>query len=147
MIDILAWDWRLRLRISDPAKTRPKARFQGLDYDRDLIVRGRVRAPAELRGKTIEVILSPFGPKVHFGRGGLHQVGTCKASPEGSDSDFQATLMLPEDAIAPSITSLASTWKHLQIQIGADDLGGGAIFAYSFHAYIHPNLKAWADAD
>lgn len=146
MIDILGWDWHLHIRISHSARMRSKARFQGLDYGRDLVIRGQVRAPRELRGKTIRVVLSPFGPKVRFGRGGLQQVGSLSASLDRSDFDFEATLMLPEDAIAPSITSLASTWKHLQIQI-EDEAGDTGIFAYSFHAYIHPNLKAWADAD
>lgn len=145
MIDILAWDWNLRLRISAPTETETS--FRGLDYGRDVVVRGQVRAPRELRGKTIEVILSPFGPKVRFGRGGVHQVGELKSLPDGCDFDFQATLVLPEDAIAPAITSLASTWKHLQIQTGDDDLRATMIFAYSFHAYIHPNLEAWAYAD
>jgi hypothetical protein len=141
------WDWNLRLRISDSAKTRPQSRFQGLDYGRDLIIRGQMRAPRELRGRTIKVILSPFGPKVRFGRGGLLQVGVLKTSPEGANFDFEASLMLPEDAIAPTITTLASTWKHLQIQTGDDDLHAARIFAYSFHADIPPNFKGWADAD
>ncbi len=125
----------------------PKARLPGLNYGRDLLVRGRVRPPRELRGKTMEVILSPFGPKVRFGRSGLHQVGEVKAALDGSDFDFQATLMLPEDAVAPSITSLASTWKYIQIQTSDDDLCAARILAYSFYVHIHPNLKAWADAD
>lgn len=146
MIDILAWDWNLRLRISDPAEMEPKDGFEGLEYGRDLVLRGRVRAPRELRGRMMEVILSPFGPEVRFGRGGLHQLGALMASPDGSAFDLRATLMLPEDAIAPSITSLASAWKYLQIQTGDNDLGEAEIFAYSFHAFIHPNLQGWADA-
>lgn len=69
LIDILAWDWNLRVAICS-AETPPKSRFQGgLDYGRDFLVRGRVRAPKELRGRTIKVRLSPFGPKVGFGAG------------------------------------------------------------------------------
>lgn len=147
VIDILGWDWNLRLRISDPVVTGPKARFPGLDYGRDIVILGRVRAPSEMRGKSIEVVLSPFGPEVRFGPGKVQQVGRLRASPDGSGFDFQATLMLPEDAIAPSITSLASIWKHLQIRESYDDPSAAKIFAYSFHAFIHPNLEAWADAD
>lgn len=146
MIDILAWDWNLRIAVS-PSFARSKARFHGLDYGRDFSIHGRVRGPRELRGKGIKVTLSPFGPKVRFGRRGLQQVGTLKALPAGSDFDFEAALMLPEDAIATTAISLASAWKHLQIQTDDDDLGGARIFAYSFHAYIHPNLEAWASAD
>jgi hypothetical protein len=114
LIDILAWDWNLRLAISSTAM-RPRARFQGLDYGRDFTIHGSVRAPRDLRGKTVRVTLSPFGPKVRFGRGGLQQVGSLTVLPQGSDVDFEATLMLPEEAIATTATSLASAWKHLQI--------------------------------
>jgi hypothetical protein len=145
MIDILAWDWNLRIAVSS-ALARSKARFRGLDCGRDFTIHGQLRAPRELRGKTIKVILSPFGPKVRFGRGGLQQVGALKASPECSNFDFEATLMLPEEAIAPTITSLSSTWKHLQIKTD-EEPGGARIFAYYFQASIHPNLEAWANAD
>lgn len=146
MIDILAWDWNLRIAVS-PSFARSKARFHGLDYGRDFTIHGRVRGPRELRGKAIKVTLSPFGSKVRFGRGSLQQVGALKAVPAGSDFDFEAMLMLPEEAIATTATSLASAWKHLQIQTNDDNPGGARIFAYSFHAYIHPNLEAWANAD
>jgi hypothetical protein len=136
----------LRLRIANPAATRPKARFQGLDYGRDFIIRGRVRAPRELRDKTIKVILSPFGPKIRFGRGTLQHVGILNPSPEPSEFDLEAMLMLPEEAIAPTVASLASTWKHLQIQL-QDEPDGAGISSYYFHASIHPNLEAWANAD
>jgi hypothetical protein len=146
MIDILAWNWSLRLRIGNPAAAGMKARFQGLDYGRDFIIRGQVRAPRELRGKTIEVVLSPFGPDVRFGRGGLQQVGTLKSQSQHSRLEFKATLMLPEDAIAPTVASLASTWKHLQI-LTEDEPGGARITSYFFQASIHPNMEGWANAD
>ena len=48
LIDILAWDWNLRLAINSKAM-RTKARFQGLDYGRDFIIQGCIRAPEILR--------------------------------------------------------------------------------------------------
>ena len=146
LIDILAWDWNLHIAIGDRA-TWPKRPSHGLDYGRDFTIHGHVRAPRELRGKGVKVTLSPFGPKVRFGHGGLRRVGALAQSPSGSGFDFEAMLMLPEDAIAPTATSLASVWKHLQIRIGDGDLGEASIFAYHFHASIHPNLEAWANAD
>jgi hypothetical protein len=147
MIDILAWDWPLRVAIGDHAVTRPKARSHGLDYSRDFAIHGRVRAPRELRGKKMKVTLSPFGPRVRFGQGGLQQVGALAELPSGSDFDFEAMLMLPEDAIAATATSLALAWKHLQIRVGDGGLGSTSIVAYDFHGSIHPNLEAWANAD
>jgi hypothetical protein len=146
MIDILAWDWNLRVAIG-PTAMRPKARFQGLDYGRDFTIHGRVRAPRELRGKTMKVTLSPFGPKVRFGRGGLRQVGSLAVLPPGADLAFEAMLMLPEEAIATTATSLSSSWKHLQVLTFDEGPGGAKASAYFFHANIHPNLESWANAD
>ncbi|MDO8324106.1 MAG: hypothetical protein Q7T23_14335 [Phenylobacterium sp.] len=147
MIDILAWDWNLRVAICDHAVTRPKARSLGLDYGRDFTIHGRVRAPREHRGKSIKVTLSPFGPKVRFGRGALQNVGKLTILPEGSVFEFEAVLMLPEAAIASTASSLASTWKHLQIKIHDVGPGGAEASAYFFQSSIHPNLEAWANAD
>lgn len=146
MIDILAWDWNLRVAIS-PAAFRPKARFQGLDYGRDFTITGRVRAPRELRGKTIKVTLSPFGPRVRFGRGGLKEVGRLTLLPLGGDLDYRVTLMLPEEAIATTATSLASAWKHLDIWTFEEVPQDAMVSSYSFSAEIHPNLLAWANAE
>lgn len=146
MIDILAWNWNLRVATNQPV-TRSKARSLGLDYGRDFTIHGRVRAPRELRGKEMKVTLSPFGPRVRFGQRGLQRVGALAALPPGSDFDFEAMLMLPEEAIASTATSLALTWKHLQIRIGVGGPGSTSIVAYHFHSSIHPNLDAWANAD
>ncbi|MDO8801823.1 hypothetical protein [Phenylobacterium sp.] len=141
MIDILAWDWTLHVA-TNQAVTRSKARSLALDYGRDFNLHGRVRAPREHRGKDIKVTLSPFGPNVRFGRGGQQHVGELTARPEGSDFDFEATLILPAAAIATTATSLASRWKHIQIKTD-----GAKVSAYFFDAGIHPNLEAWANAD
>ncbi len=146
MIDILAWDWNLRVATNQPV-TRSKARSLSLDYGRNFTIHGRVRAPREHRGKDIKVTLSPFGPKVRFGRGALQNVGKLSILPEGSVFEFEAVLMLPEEAIASTASSLASTWKHLQIKIHDVRLGGAEASAYFFQASIHPNLEAWANAD
>jgi len=146
MVDILTWDWNLRVAIS-LATTRPRSRFQGgLDYGREFTLHGHVRAPRELRGKKMKVTLAPFGPRVRFGRGGLQQVGRLTVLRPGADSDFETTLMLPESAIPTTATALASTWKHLQIMTFDEGADGAAVSAYFFHADIHPNLKAWANA-
>lgn len=107
LIDILAWDWNLRVAVSRPS-TRLKSRLQGgLDYGRNFQLRGRIRAPGALRGKVIEVTLSPFGPKTLFGRNGLKDVGLLSVATPDKDADFAATLLLPEAAMASTATSLA----------------------------------------
>jgi hypothetical protein len=141
IIDILSWDWNLRVAIN-PAAMRSRSRFQGLDYGRDFTIQGRIRAPRGLRGKAIKVTLSPFGPKVRFGRGGLGQIGTLEALPTGAEHDFEATLMLPEDAIATTATSLASIWRHVQIHTFDEDLQGAKVSSLFFCAAIPPDLEA-----
>ena len=144
MIDILSWDWNLRVAISAAAVGR-RAPFRGLEYGRDFLIRGRIRAPRRLRGRTIGVVLSPFGPKVRFGRGGLGQVGRLEPLPPDSEFDFEGVLMLPEDAIATTATSLASTWKHLKVH--TFDENPQQVAAYFFSAAIPPNLQASANGD
>jgi hypothetical protein len=144
LIDILTWDWNLRIAIGR-VLTEPKSRSHGLDYGRDFTIHGRVRAPRELRGKTIKVTLTPFGPKVRFGRGGLQYVG--EFTPPSEGFELAAVLMLPEDAITSTATSLGSRWKYLQIRTDDEGPDGTKASAYFFHARIHPNLEAWANAD
>lgn len=142
MIDILSWDWNLRVAISGE---QTKAALQGLDYVRDFTIFGRVRAPRELRGKTMKATLSPFGPEVRFGRRGLEDVGQLKVLPADGDFNFEVTLRLPEEGIPTTATSLASIWKHLHIWTFDERATDARVDAYSFSADIHPNLRAWAD--
>jgi hypothetical protein len=147
LIDIEAWDWNLRVAVSEPS-TRRKSRFQGgLDYGRDFKLRGHIRAPSAGRGKIVDVTLSPFGPKVLFGRNGLKAVGRLDVEKPGQDADFLATLMLPESAIPSTATSLASVWKHLDVWTFDATDEAAKISAFAFSAAIHPNLADWANGD
>jgi len=147
LVDILAWDWNLRVAAAGSAM-RPRSRFQGgLEYGRDFKIQGRIRAPGALRGTTIGVTLSPFGPKVRFGRNGAREVGRLTVSPVGEGPDLAAMLMLPEFAIPSTATSLASIWKHLDFWTFDETDEGAKISAFSFAAAIHPNLLDWANGD
>ena len=143
MIDILAWDWNLRVAVS-PTVTETKPSPQELEYVRDFTIHGRIRAPRELRGKTMKVTLSPFGSKVRFGRRGLEEVGQLKVLPADGDLDFEATLMLPEEGIPTTATSLASIWKHLDIWTFDEGAAAAKVNAYAFSANIPANLRVWA---
>ncbi|MDZ4376432.1 MAG: hypothetical protein U1C74_34030 [Phenylobacterium sp.] len=147
MIEVVAWDWHLRVGIgSNPAGFASRT-LKGLDYGRNFIIQGRIRAPRPLRGKSIKVTLSPFGPRVRFGRGGLQHVGRLAVQQPGAPNDYEAVLMLPESAIPSTATSLASIWKYLQVLTLDEGAGGARISAYFFAADIHPNLQAWANAE
>jgi hypothetical protein len=146
LIDVLDWDWKLRVAIEAGAKRR-RTLSEGLTYGRDFVIRGCIRAPRELRGKTITVTLSPFGPKVRFGDGGLRQIGSLRIPATRGDRDLEAVLMLPEDAIPSTAASLATMWKKLQILTFDESAEGASVSHYFFGADIHPNLEAWANAD
>lgn len=147
LIDILSWDWRLRVAVS-AASTAPRARVQGgLDYGRTFSIRGRVRAPAALRGQSIDVSLEPFGPQVLFGRNGRKEVGRLVAGASSEGADLAVSLMLPEAAIPSTTISLASIWKHLDIWTFNEAEEGAPISAFAFSAAIHPNLLDWANGD
>lgn len=145
LIDVLAWDWNLRVAIGDRLEAGSKLASDGPDYGRDFTIHGRVRAPRELQGKSIKVTLSPFGPKVRFGRGGIQHVG--EFAPPSEGFEIEAVLMLPEEAIPSTATSLGARWKYLQIKTYDEGPDGTKASAYFFHARIHPNLEAWANAD
>lgn len=148
MVEIREWDWNLYLALSNP-KVPKKYRFQGgLNYSRGVEIIGRVRAPNPLRGKLMRIWLSPFGPEIKFGAGGLDRVGQFyKDRLEAIGSDFEASLHLPEEALPPTITCLSSVWRYLDIWIGEYEGDEAAVAAFSFSASIHPNLKEWAGAD
>lgn len=147
LIDIQTWDWSLKVAVSEPS-TRLNSRFQGgVDYSRDFKIRGRARAPSPLRGKVFDVTLSPFGPKVLFGRNGFKEVGRLGLGTPGQDNDVSVRLMLPEAAISSTATSLASAWKHLDLWTFDATEGGAKVSAFAFSATIHPNLADWANAD
>lgn len=145
LIDILDWDWQLRIAVEAGAKRRGRL-SKGLAYGRDFVIRGRIRAPRELHGKAIKVTLSPFGRKVKFGYGGLQQIGSLRVPATRGDCDFEALLMLPEGAIPATAASLATIWKNLQILMFDESAEGAAVSHYFFGADIHPNLEAWANA-
>ncbi len=146
LIEILDWDWKLRVAIEAGAKRRGRL-SEGLTYGRYFLIRGRIRAPRELRGKAVKVTLSPFGPKVRFGYDGLPQIGSLRIPANRGDWDFEAMLMLPEDAIPATAASLATMWKNLQIITFNESAAGAAVSHYFFGAHIHPNLEAWANAE
>jgi hypothetical protein len=147
LVDILAWDWNLRVAVAG-SSAGPRSRFQGgLEYGRNFKIQGLIRAPGSLRGTTIDVTLSPFGPKILFGRNGLKEVGRLTASAACEGADLAVILMLPESAIPATATSLASAWKYVHLWTLDETEDGARISAFTFSAAIYPNLLDWANAD
>lgn len=148
LIKIDAWDWLLSVGLSSEL-TPPEHRFQGgLHYVRAFEIEGKVVTPGAYRGRPVRVWISPFGRDLRFGPDDYPEVGRVfLRHPERRRKGLSLTLLLPEDAIATTATSLASVWKYLHVWTFNEDEEQASISSYSFSADIHPNLKAWVNGD
>jgi hypothetical protein len=145
MAEISEWNWGLHVGLSNDLAP-VEYRFQsGLTYVRSIEMTARVRAPTSHRGKLMRIWISPFGPEVSFGPGGLGEVGQLfESRGDVFGSDFRVSLHLPESALGPAVTCLSSVWKYLDIWAVGDPKDRGSVTAFSFSASIHPNLIEWA---
>ena len=148
LIRIKSWDWPLSVGLSSDL-TPPEHRFQGgLHYVRTFDIHGEVAAPAEHRGRPVQVWLSPFDKDLRFGPETYPEVGRFFVRhPEEGRQGLSLTILLPEDAIATTATCLASVWKYLHVWTVNVDAEQASIKSYSFSADIHSNLQGWVDDD
>jgi hypothetical protein len=146
LIEITSWDWHLHVGMSTDA-TPHEYRFQGgVNYSRALYIDGRILAPKGDSGKTIRVWVMPMGPEVAFGPGDLEEVGQFHEHRDAARrSDFTATLLLPQDALAASVTCLASVWKYVDITTVDDPLDRASVTDFWFSRDIHKNLIPWIE--
>jgi hypothetical protein len=116
LIEIESWDGNLHVGLA-PRSTPAEQRFQrGLAFVQGFEIVGRVVAPKASFARAIRVWLSPFGPEVQFGDGGLDEVGQFRTHPqERREQAFTATLLVPEAALPLAATCLGSVWKYLHI--------------------------------
>ena len=143
LVEIASWDWEFHLGLS-PRSVPKKHRFQGgLVYARGLTIEGTVLAPA--RNRAIRVWFSPVGPNISFGRGGLNRVGwLTEQSGPPAQTDFEATLYFPEDALAPFVSCLSSVWRYIHIWVDGDPHERAAVRDFSLSRELHSNLLTWA---
>lgn len=142
LVEIERWDASLDVRLSSES-VPVEYRFQGgLNYVRGFDIDGQIVAPKAHRAKPIRVWLSPFGPEMRFGPGGIDEVGQVY-HPSPQKPDFRASLMVPEAALATAATCLASVWKYLHIWTFDEDAERASVSAFSFSSTIHKNLEPW----
>ncbi len=135
-IEILSWDWNLALFLS-PESMPVEYRFQGgLGYTRGFDLWGRVLTPKSHHGKTTRVWISPFGPDIKFGPDGLEEVGLFYFSSTKKRADLRATLLLPEDAIAPLTAYLGSVSKYVFVRVFDVKSDQGRIESYFFSSTL-----------
>jgi hypothetical protein len=148
LIEIESWDGNLHVGLA-PRSTPAEHRFQGgLAFVQGFEIVGRVVAPKASFAKAIRVWLSPFGPEVQFGDGGLDEVGQFRTHPqERREQAFTATLLVPEAALPLAATCLGSVWKYLHIWTFDEEDNRASVSAFSFSSIIHENLDAWIAGD
>jgi hypothetical protein len=146
LVEILSWEWALGV---GPSRMGRKDAFQGgLDLVRTVAVTGRVQAPQEHRGREIHVRISPFGPEVLFGRGGLQSVGSLAVLQSAPDPrGWQANLLFPEADLATLAVALSTTTKYLHIWTCGLDVDVARITNYSLSSTIAPKVKPWAGVE
>lgn len=143
VIAVTSWDWNLRVG-APPARG-----LSGVSEpmrDRDFALAGRVYAPEAACGKTFKARLTPFGPKVRFGRKGQQALGEIRISPAGAEDEIQAVLMLPEAAIATTALSLTSHWRFLQVHTRNETSDSAEVKAYFFQREMPSAFSDRTDA-
>jgi hypothetical protein len=146
LVEVLSWDFQLHVGLSTEL-TPPKDRFQGgLNYVRHIDLSGRILAPREHRARSITVHLSPFGPKMRFGRRDMDEVGQLYL-PSAARPEFRTTLLIPEGALTTTATCLSSVWKYLHIWTFDPDDEEASVRSYSFSATISEKVRPWAEGD
>lgn len=146
-IEILSWDWFLSIGLSSNHNP-PEHRFQGgLDYVRSFDLLGRVLSPAAHRGDRVRIWISPFNKEIWFGPDALEEVGRLYKPPSQSGREpLRASLMLPEDAVAPLGTCLGSVSKYLLVSTFDSTPDEECIDRYGFSATLPKSVMPWAAA-
>lgn len=72
----------------------------------------------------------------------LQRVGRLHQREAPDDSEFDASVILPEDSIPMVMTCLASVWKYIHIWTKSED-DEVLITDISFSSEIHENLLPW----
>jgi hypothetical protein len=135
LVQIIEWDSELHMGLSSDL-TPSNHKFQGgLGYVRGLRIDGRLLSPRRRCTRLIRLWLSPFGPDLKFGRGGLDEVGQINFDQPGSEkATVRATLLLPESALFSAVICMHSVWRYLRISTFDEHDGRASVSAFSFSA-------------
>lgn len=141
VVEIVRWNWNLHVGLS-PEQTPMEYRFQGgLSYTRGIHLNGRVSAPPEHRGKDIRIWISPIAPTIQFGPEDMDEVGrlyTGRLKPD----ELEATLLLPEESLDPTLRGLASNFRLLRISIFDVEPNEASVSGFEFSATISAETTA-----
>lgn len=144
LIEIERWNWNLYVALS-PDASPPETRFQGgLHYGRGLEIEGRILAPPPNRGQTIRIWTLNMGPDVDFTPQGEDDVGRLyDHRNRAGHLAYEASLLLPQDALPMAISCLASVWRYIDIWTAREPDDEVQVTGFAFSAEIHENLQPW----
>jgi len=144
LIEIDTWEADFHLGMLPRGMPTEGSYLGGLIYVRGFDVRGRILAPKELSGSTIDVNLSPLAPDLLFIPSATNSVGRFYFRPENPELRNNAMrLYIPEDDLTHMATRLAENWKYVHVWISDKDESDAGVDSYSFSATVHDDLKAW----
>ncbi|MBW8816115.1 MAG: hypothetical protein JF588_22085 [Caulobacterales bacterium] len=143
LVEILGWDASLGLSIVRPGLPEEAKVHGELAYSRGIDIRGRLVAPKSHSDKAIRVWLSPSPLRYWAGPEALDEVGQFNPydTPKNG-SDFDATILIPEDSLTYAVVSLGSAWRYIHIWT-LDPFPRASIARVSFSQDVHPNLEPW----
>jgi len=148
LIEIDTWEADFHLGMLPRGMPTEGTYLGGLIYVRGFDVRGRILAPKELSGGTIDITLSPLPPDLLFIPSATNSVGRFYFRPENPEFRNNAMrLYMPEADLTHIATCLAANWKYVHVWISNRDENDAGVDAYSFSATVPDSLEAWiADA-
>lgn len=143
LIEIDTWEADFHLGMLPPGMPTEGSYLGGLIFVRGFDVRGRVLAPKELSGGTIDITLSPLPPDLLFIPSATNSVGRFYFRPENPGLRNNAVrLYMPEADLTHIATCLAANWKYVHVWISGKDENDAAVDSYSFSSAVHDDLEA-----
>jgi hypothetical protein len=143
LVEILSWDSLLGLAITAPGLPEEAKPHGELAYSRGVDIRGRLVAPKPHADKAIRVWLAPSPLRYWTGPEAFDEVGQFVAHDQPKNgSDFEATVLIPDDSLTDALISLASAWRYIHIWT-VDPFPRASISRASFSRDLHPNLEPW----
>lgn len=146
LAEILDWDGHLHVGLP-PDSMPPEERVQGLFFNRGFEIEARILAPREIRDERLWARSLLVRSEIDLD-GQRRSVG--RLYDRRSDSErgrFEASLVLPEDALLVALTCLASPWRYIHIwtpEIAGDEK---PITDFSFSRAIPSRLSDWVEQD
>ncbi|HEX4708843.1 hypothetical protein [Phenylobacterium sp.] len=147
LIEITDWDWNLGLGLIPDSIPNEYKLQGGLIYSRAIQIGGRILAPKICRGEAIRLWTLNVGPEIDFAPDAWDDVGRLydlRNNPRRKE--FEASLLLPQEALPMTVTCLASIWKYIHIWTIGDPKDEAQITNFSFSATLHKNLASWVEA-